>query len=130
MDLLRAGEPLVGGGRLADFVAGLDPQPDYLVAVNRAWQRGADFDFEVFSIRLEDSLPCISVPLRIADAEVPLDLQYAFQQAYDGGPYARGAVDYDAAPDPPVAPARQAWLSGCVQRWKAQGERSGGEATS
>lgn len=118
LDLLRAGEPIVGGARLAEFVAQLEPQPDYLVAVNRAWQRGADLDFEVFPVRLEESLPCISVPLRIEDAEVPLDLQYAFNQAYDSGPYARGAVDYDVAPDPPVAPERREWLSGCVQRWK------------
>ncbi len=126
LDLLRAGEPIVGGARLADFVAQLDPQPDYLAAVNRAWQRGADLDFEVFPIRLEDTLPCIPVPLRKEEAEVPLDLQYAFDQAFDSGPYARGAVDYDVALDPPVALERREWLSGCVQRWKTRQTEPGG----
>ncbi len=118
LDLLRAGEPIVGGERLAEFVAQLEPPPDYLAVVNRAWQRGADLDFEVFPVRLEDALPCIPVPLRNEEPEVPLDLQYVFDQAYDSGPYARGAVDYDLAPDPPVVPERREWLSGCLQRWK------------
>ncbi|NLF72862.1 MAG: DUF4058 family protein [Candidatus Anammoximicrobium sp.] len=118
LDLLRAGEPIVGGERLAEFVAQLDPPPDYLAVVNRAWQRGADLDFEVFPIRLEDPLPCIPVPLRKEEAEIPLDLQYVFDQAYDSGPYARGAVDYDIAPAPPVSPERREWLTGCLQRWK------------
>lgn len=118
LDLLRAGEPIVGGAPLAEFAAQLDPPPDYLAVVNRAWQRGAELDFQVFPIRLEDSLPCIPVPLRKEETEVPLDLQYAFDQAYDSGPYARGAVDYGLPPVPPVAPERRQWLAECLQRWQ------------
>lgn len=36
----------------------------------------------------------------------------------DSGPYARGAVDYDVAPAPPVSPERREWLTSCLQRWK------------
>jgi hypothetical protein len=59
------------------------------------------------------------VPLRKGEAEVPLDLQYAFRQAYDGGPYARGAVDYGSPPDPPVRPELADWLTACLDRWRS-----------
>ena len=39
-----------------------------------------------------------------------------FQQAYDRGPYARGAVDYDRPPDPPVRPELADWLKVCLER--------------
>jgi len=118
LDLLRAGRPLIGGPLIIEAAAGLEPRPDYLVAVNRAWQRGADLEYELFPIRLEEPLPCIPVPLRKDEPEVPLDLQYTFHQAYDGGPYARGAVDYGAPPDPPLGPDRADWLIGCLERWR------------
>ena len=74
-------------------------------------------DFEVFPIGLEDSLPCIPGPLRNGETEVPLDLQYAFDQAYDSGHYNRGAVDYEVASETPVGQERGAWLADCLQRW-------------
>jgi len=118
VDLLRAGEPIVGGPWVIESTNRLDLGPDYLVGISRAWQRAVNLDYELFPIRLEDPLPCIPVPLREGEAEVPLDLQYAFQQAYDGGPYARGAVDYDIAPEPPVSPERMIWLANCLRRWR------------
>jgi hypothetical protein len=117
LDLLRGGQAIVGGPAIVEAAGHLEPRPDYLVAVSRAWQRGAEFDYELFPVRLEEALPCIGVPLRKGEAEVPLDVQYAFQQAYDGGPYARGAVDYAAAADPPVRPELGDWLAGCLNRW-------------
>ena len=116
LDLLRSGLPLVGGPTIVELASRLDPLPDYLVGVNRAWQRGAEFDYELFPVRLEEPLPCIPVPLRQGEAEVPLDLQYTFRQAYDGGPYARGAVDYTAPPDPPLRPELADWLTDCLKR--------------
>jgi len=118
LDLLRSGEALVGGPAIIESARRLQPRPDYLVGVSRAWQRGADLDYELFPIRLEETLPCIPVPLRKGEAEVPLDLQYAFRQAYDGGPYARGAVDYGGPPDPPVRPELVDWLTTCLDRWR------------
>jgi hypothetical protein len=116
LDLLRGGLPLVGGPTIVELASRLDPLPDCLVGVNRAWQRGAEFDYELFPVRLEEPLPCIPVPLRQGEAEVPLDLQYTFRQAYDGGPYARGAVDYSAPPDPPLRPELADWLTDCLKR--------------
>ena len=38
-----------------------------------------------------------------------------FRRAYDSGPYARGAVDYDGPPDPPLRPELAEWLN-CLKR--------------
>lgn len=116
LDLLRAGEPLVGGPRIVESAARLEPRPDYLVGISRAWQRGPRLDYELFPIRLEEPLPCIPVPLREGEPEVPLDLQYAFNRVYEGGPYARGAVDYGGAPDLPVRPELASWLAERLDR--------------
>jgi len=122
LDLLRAGRPLIGGPLISESADRLEPRPDYLVAVSRAWQRGAKLDYELFPIRLKDPLPCIPVPLREGEPEVPLDLQYAFNHVYDGGPYARGAVDYSSPPDPPVRPELDGWLTDCLNRWRSDAD--------
>ncbi len=116
LDLLREGEALVGGPAIVEMASRLEPRPDYVIAVDRTWMRGAESDLELFPIRLEDSLPCIPVPLREGEAEVPLDVQYVFHRAYDGGPYARGAVDYGVAPDPPLRSGLAEWLAACLNR--------------
>jgi hypothetical protein len=119
LDLLRGGQPLVASPSVLEVAAGLKPRPDYLVAVNRAWQRGAELQYQLFPIRLEEPLPCILVPLREGETEPPLDLQYVFRQAYDGGPYARGAVDYACPPDPPLRADLADWLQDCLKRVRA-----------
>lgn len=119
IDLLRGGERLIGGPLIVESVGRLAPQPDYVVGVSRAWERGAELDYELFPIRLEDPLPCVPVPLREGEAEVPLDLQYAFNLVYEGGPYARGAVDYGAPPDPPLRPELAGWAADCLDRWRS-----------
>jgi len=119
LDLLRAGEPLVGGPVVVESAGRLEPRPDYVVGVSRAWERGAKLDYELFPVRLEEPLPCIPVPLREGEPEVPLDLQYVFNRAYDGGPYARGAVDYGVPPDPPLRPELADWLAGRLDRWRS-----------
>ena len=53
-------------------------------------------------------MPCIPVPLRKGEEEVPLDLQYVFNRAYDAGPYRR-ALDYRLAPAPPLTDELIAW---------------------
>ncbi len=116
LDLLRGGQPLIGGLLVIEAAACLEPLPDYLVAVNRAWQRGAELQYQLFPVGLEERLPCITIPLREDQAEPPLDLQYVFQQAYDGGPYSRGAVDYDRPPDPLVRPDLADWMKARLER--------------
>lgn len=109
VDLLRAGRPVAGGAYVIESAKKLEPAPDYAVVVSRAWRRGARVGHELFAFTLRDLLPCITVPLREGEAEVPLDLQYVFHLAYDAGPYRRGAVDYTAPPDPPLRSEDLTW---------------------
>ena len=119
LDLLRTGDRLLANPALEEAVDRLAPRPDYLVLISRAWERlGAGLDYELFPILLNELLPCIPVPLREGQEETPLDLQYAFQRAYDGGPYRRGAVDYDKPPQPPLAGEWAAWAEGRVRTWR------------
>ena len=115
VDLLRAGRPVVGGPHLIQSVNKLEPAPDYLVVVSRAWQRGARLGHQLFPFTLRDSLPCITIPLREAEVEVPLDLQYVFHLSYSGGPYRRGAVDYTTPPDPPLVSEHVAWAEAILR---------------
>ena len=99
IDLLRAGERLLPNAELEAYLGGLDPQPAYLVLVNRAWcRRDGEMAYQLFAVSLREVLPCIAIPLREGEDEVTLDLQWLFNQAYDRGPYRRGAVDYEGDP--------------------------------
>ena len=111
LDLLRGGRPVIGGPLVIEAVRQLQPRPDYLVSISRAWQRRAEFQYQLFPITLEDVLPCIEVPLSEGCPEVPIDLQYVFRLVYYHGPYARGAVDYSQPPDPPVRPDLTEWMT-------------------
>lgn len=62
-----------------------------------------------------EPLPCIAIPLRQGEKEVPLDLQFVFRRAYESGPYQRGAVDYTSAPRPPLPPDLASWGDECVR---------------
>ena len=83
--------------------------------VNRAWQR-AELGYQLFPFAIHEPLPCIPVPLRPEEAEVPLDLQFVFIRAYDSGPYRRGAVDYTQPPIPPLVGDNVAWAEKLVGR--------------
>lgn len=122
LDLLRGGIRPQENAELIDFLANLDPHPDYLVLVNRAWPRlGTLTDYELYLIPIMESLPCISVPLRQGQDEIPLDLQYVFNRTYESGPYRRGAVDYEQPPHPPLEGETAAWAE---QRLREAGLRA------
>src|SRR5262249_501641 len=122
VDLLRAGDRVLANLSLQDQVARLDPAPDYLVLVNRAWLRvGETLAYQLFPIRVAEPLPCIPIPLRQGQEEVPLDLQFVFQRVYENGPYWRGAVDYSQPPQPPLPEPPAAWA---FQRGRGSGRRT------
>jgi hypothetical protein len=122
IDLLRSGERLLPNADLEAYLLSLEPQPAYLVLVNRAWRRsGVEMAYQLFAMSLREVLPCISVPLREGEDEVSLDLQWLFNQAYDRGPYRRGAVEYQREPEPPLDPDDTEWLA---QRLRDQQLRS------
>ncbi len=97
LDLLR------GGPRMP--VSGL-PACDYYAMVSRAEDRPR---VGIWPIGVRDRLPAIPIPLAAGDAAVPLDLQLALDQVYDGAGYARYV--YAAEPDPPLPPADAAWAA-------------------
>ena len=120
LDLLRGGDRLLINPELADFVALIEPEPEYLVLVNRWWDRTDGLAYEIFPIPLDQPLPCIPIPLGQGEDETPLDLQFVFQHAYDGGPYHRGAVDYDQPPEPPLPDDQLAWARECIKNWRGK----------
>jgi hypothetical protein len=109
VDLLRSGDRLYCHPEIEALVSQLQPEPDYLVLLSRAWHRLLG-QWQLFPISLEKPLPVTAVPLREDQPEALLDLQDAMTRAYDGGPYRRGAVDYSQAPEPPLAGEKSDWL--------------------
>ena len=96
----------------------VDPPADYLVLVNRAWRRGEGSRIRSSPFGLREWLPCIPVPLKQDEPEVPLDLQFVFNRAYDGGPYRRGAIDFEKPPEPPLSGDDDGWAEGL---WRGGG---------
>jgi hypothetical protein len=89
----------------------------------RVERRGGRFDYHVcvkrgdiwakrfvYTIRLEDGLPVVEIPLLPGDAPVKLDLQAAFDRAYDDGPFSR-RVPYEIdRVAPPLRPRQVEWV--------------------
>ncbi|MHC5543138.1 DUF4058 family protein [Singulisphaera rosea] len=94
---------------LAALIAKLDSPADYVVLVNRAWRRADEVAYQVLPFGLSEWLPCIPIPLREGEPEIPFDLQFVFNRAYDGGPYRRGAVDYSRPPVPSLSDDDSLW---------------------
>lgn len=114
IDLLRSGDRVMPDVNLTALIHQLDQPVDYLVLVNRAWRRGGVLAYQVFPFGLREWLPCIPVPLKQDEPEVPLDLQFVFNRAYDGGPYRRGAVDYNRPPEPPLSGDDAGWAEALI----------------
>lgn len=108
IDLLRGGERPVAALEVETLLDSLEPPADYVVVVNRAWNRR---NFQLFPATLREWLPCFPVPLKEKEPEILLDLQSVFNRVYDGGPYRRGAVDYSQPPSPPLTGEDAAWAA-------------------
>lgn len=99
IDLLRIGERFP--------VAGTLPSTPYFVFLSRASRRRR---VEIWPVPLEQPLPTTPVPLLAGDADVPLDLQQAFQTVYELFSYDR-AVDHSQPPPVPLTPDQAAWAT-------------------
>ncbi len=109
IDLLRGGERVLPSFFLEHFIAELQPTPDYVVLVSRAWRRiGSGLGYRGYSWSLREKLPTIMIPLRSETDEVPLDLQAAWTVAYDAL-VASGGIDYGALPSPDLAVDDAIW---------------------
>jgi len=64
---------------------------------------------DVWPLRLQDSLPIISVPLRSPDADVSLELPHVMADIYDEAAYDL-SIDYSQPPPPALSEADARWM--------------------
>lgn len=109
LDFLRAGRRLLPHPELEEAVA--QTGCDYLALVNRSNLRMDTWmDYTMYPIDVREMLPVLPIPLSGNDADIPLDLQFAMQRAYRGGPYLR-AIDYtQPPPEPPFSEDKLEWI--------------------
>lgn len=97
IDLLRRGQRLPTNQPL--------PPADFYTLVSRGNRRPRATAY-YWTIR--QALPTIHIPLKHSDPDVPLDLQAAFNAAYDSGGYDY-SLDYSAPIEPPLSEEDAAW---------------------
>ena len=106
IDLLRGGTHTLAIPR--DLVKAQAGAFDYLVLSHR-FDRPKEF--LVYPIALPHRLPEISIPLLPGDPDVSLDLQTAFNRAYDAGPFHR-EIEYGKDPIVPrLKPDQAEWAT-------------------
>ncbi len=101
IDLLRGGERV-----LVVRPASIPPshRTAYQICIRRGWD---PFRPGVIRVPLREPLPTIGVPLRVSDAEVPLNLQTLIDDCYQNGRY--DDLDYKLDPAPPLDPDDARW---------------------
>ena len=106
LDLLR------GGSRLPT----VEPLPagDLFAFVSRGNRRP---ESEVYPWSLRRTLPTIPIPLAPGDADVPLELQAAFDETYDRAGY-RYSVDYAVPVEPSLSEMDLAWIRPLLEKPK------------
>jgi hypothetical protein len=103
IDLLRQGRWVLSA---PEQWAPLDVSQPYRVCVVRAHRQATS---EMYRISLREPLPTIRIPLRVDDADVPLDLQRLVDDVYAHGRY--GSIDYTQPPDPPLVDEDARWAN-------------------
>jgi hypothetical protein len=88
---------------------------DYHVCISpsSAWDQRL-----VYTIRLQDRLPRIAVPLLPGDQPVGLDLQAVLDRAYDDGPYARRVPYVLERIVPPLTSKQAEWAARILEGTK------------
>ena len=110
IDLLRGGTHTTAVPK--DLAVARAGAFDYHVLVHR-FERLTEFF--VYPILLQCKLPTLAIPLLPGDPDIPLDLQAAFDRAYDGGPYRR-VVRYGEDPIlPPLRPDQAEWVNSTLR---------------
>ena len=87
----------------------IDNPPDwrYMISISRAHERSR---LQVYAVPLHQRLPRCRIPLRMADADVVLDLPAVFTRCYDVGGYDL-LIDYTQAPPVALGDAEAQWLT-------------------
>jgi uncharacterized protein DUF4058 len=121
IDLLRSGTHVTAVPR--DIAREKAGPYDYHVSVHR-FDRPKDY--LVYPIRLEQRLPVIVVPLLPEDPEVLLDLQAAFTETYDMGPYRKAIRNGEDPIKPHLRPEQAEWVK-TILKAAGEGESSAAE---
>src|SRR5262252_9875173 len=98
IDLLRRGQRSLVHPRI--------PPSAYRITLIRAAARCAD----IWSLRLQDALPIVPIPLHSPDADIPLDLATAFTTIYDRAAYDLSLNYAELPPPPPLSAEEQVWV--------------------
>jgi hypothetical protein len=94
---------LIGGARLP--MKDELPKAHYYAFVSRVERR---FLSDTYAWTIRDPLPCIPIPLRSPDPDVPLDLAAIFETSYERARWGR-SIDYAASLKLPLSPEDRAW---------------------
>ncbi len=108
IDLVMQGRPLLDYSR-----EGL-PDWDYAVTVTRSTQPDR---YEIFTATLEKRLPRFRLPLAADDRDTVVDLQVAFNRAFDQGSFA-DMIDYRKDPATSLSESNRAWLDARMRELK------------
>jgi hypothetical protein len=110
IDLLRGGADTMAVPR--EIVKAQAGPFDYLVSIHRF---NRPKEFLVYPIPMARRLPEIGIPLLPGDPDVPLDLQAAFNRAYDAGPF-RKEIEYGKDPIVPrLKPEQAEWAASLLE---------------
>ncbi len=115
IDLLRTGQHVLA---VPEPLARRRGFYDYLVCVNRAYDRREQY--ELYLRGLRERLPRVRIPLSGDDPDVPLDVQAVVAQLYDAGAYRR-RFDYHVPCRPPLRPDDEAWVDQVIVK-QAEGQ--------
>jgi hypothetical protein len=105
VDLLR-------GGRRPASIQPLASSTDYCAFTHRLELRPKA---QVLQWTVRDPLPVVAVPLAHGDRDVEMNLQAAFEEAFEGGEY-DVTIDYSARLKPPVRKGDAQWLRQLLAR--------------
>jgi hypothetical protein len=104
IDLLRTGAPSVTRPPLQ--------VSDYRILVSPAGERTKG---RYWPVSVRHPLPVVGVPLRVSDADVPLDMGQVLHAAYDHAAYDL-SIDYRQPPDPPLSDEDAAWADHLLRK--------------
>ncbi|HLK55652.1 MAG TPA: DUF4058 family protein [Chthonomonadaceae bacterium] len=109
MDLLRTGAHTVAAPR--EIILRRFGDWNYLITLSRSRDRSL---FEIWRNHLSERLPVVLIPLTEGLPDVILDLQTAFNHAFDAGRYSY-EMNYQTEPEPPLQAAEAAWTDALLR---------------
>ena len=113
IDLLRGGPHVLA---VPEAEAKSIGHYDYLVAINRSWDRAKRS--LIYGRTVRQRLPRIAIPLQSHDPPVTLDLQSLIDRVYEAGAYSE-RLDYSQPCIPRLRDADDAWAQERIRAWQS-----------